>query len=139
VSLRDGPYTEPCSICYNGAVSTLIEIKAEAVALHVLGHSCRNIEKQLKAKFPKADIPNYGTINKWVRVRPTPPVRRLRNMYTVHRWWEVARMAAEIVAERMIAELENAPYDKIALMYGRAVDMAIQAERLNNQDTSNQR
>ncbi len=124
-------------------MSTLIEIKAEAIALHVLGHTCRNIEKQLKAKFPKADIPNYGTINKWTRklspTRPTPFVRRFRNMHTVLRWWEVAKMAAEMVAERMHEELEAAPYERVALMYGRAVDMAIQAERLSKQDTSNQR
>jgi hypothetical protein len=114
-------------------MSTLTEIKAEAIALHVLGHPCRNIEKQLKARFPSADIPNYGTINKWVRVRPTAPVRRYRNMYTVHRWWEVARMAAEIVAERMAVELENVPYNKVATIYGRMMDMVINLERLEKQ------
>jgi hypothetical protein len=124
-------------------VSTLTEIKAEAIALHVLGHTCRSVERELKAKFPNEDIPNYGTIHKWVRklspTRPTPFVRRFRNMHTVLRWWEVAKMAAEMVAERMHEELETAPYERVALMYGRAVDMAIKLERLTNQDTSNQR
>jgi hypothetical protein len=68
-------------------VSNPTEIKAQAIALYALGYSCRNIEGQLKAKFPGVDIPNYATIARWVRIRPTAPVRRFRNQHTTMRWW----------------------------------------------------
>jgi hypothetical protein len=119
-------------------VSTLTEIKAEAVALHVLGHPCRGIEKMLKAKFPNEDIPNYGTINRWVRVlgshAPTAPVRRLRNRHTIMRWWEAVARAAEIVHDRMDAEMKSVPYNKVPMMYSRMMDVVINLERLNRED-----
>jgi hypothetical protein len=34
----------------------------------------------------------------------------------------------------MAVELENAPYNKVATIYGRMMDVAINLERLNNQD-----
>ena len=119
-------------------MSTLTEIKAEAIALHVLGHSCRNIEGQLKVKFPNAGIPNYGTISRWVRVRPTAPIRKYRNLHTTMRWWQAAQMAAEIVHDRLAVELENVPYNKVATIYGRMMDVVINLERLNNQGENKQ-
>ena len=98
-----------------------------------MGHSCRNIEGQLKAKFPNENIPNYGTISRWVRVRPNI-CTSLRNQYTTMRWWQAAQMAAEIVHDRLAVELENAPYNKVATIYGRMMDIVINLERLNNQD-----
>jgi hypothetical protein len=88
-------------------VSTPTEIKAQAIALHAMGYSSRAIETQLKAKFPGAAIPNHATINRWVRIRPGIG-SRLRNQYTVMRWWEAARRAAEIVHSH-IDELATVP------------------------------
>ncbi len=83
-------------------MSTPTEIKAEAIALHALGYSCRAIGKQLRAKFPNAKIPNHATINRWVRIRPT---KRLALM----QWYDAAHRAAEILHERM-DELDSVPF-----------------------------
>ena len=40
-------------------MTTPTEIKAQAIALHALGYSSRNIDKQLRSMFPGADIPRY--------------------------------------------------------------------------------
>jgi hypothetical protein len=113
-------------------VTTPTEIKAQAIALHALGYSCRKIEKQLKAKFLKADIPNHATINRWVRIRPTAPVRRLRHAHTTMRWWEAASRAAEIVCGHL-DDIEKWPFNKAIVAYGRMADMAIALERLDNE------
>lgn len=82
-------------------MSTPTEVKAQAIALHAMGYSCRNIEKQLRARFPGTDIPNHATINRWVRSAPT-------NRIALMHWWDAARRAAEIVHSRM-DELATVP------------------------------
>ena len=100
--------------------------------MHALGYSCRKIEKQLRAKFPGAAVPNHATINRWVRIRPTAPIRRLAHAHTTIRWWEAARRAAEIVHSRM-DELEKQPFNKAMVAYDRMMDVAIKLERLGNE------
>ena len=49
----------------NGIAPT--EIKAQAIALHAMGYSCRNIEIQLPSMYIGAKIPNYATNSRCVR------------------------------------------------------------------------
>jgi hypothetical protein len=98
-------------------LSTPTEIKAQAIALHCLGYSCRNIEKQLKAKFPGAAVPRYCTISRWVRSRPT---KRLALM----QWYDAAHMAAGILHDRM-DELETVPFMQVIRAYSRTMDITL--------------
>ena len=43
------------------------EIKAQAIALHEMGYSCRNIEAQLGSMYIGAKIPNDATNSRCVR------------------------------------------------------------------------
>ncbi len=46
-------------------MSTPTEIKAQAIALLILGRSCREAQEELGDQFPDADIPHYSTIARW--------------------------------------------------------------------------
>ena len=63
--------------------------QAQAIALYALGHSCRNVEGRLKAMLPGEDVPNYATINRWVRSAPT-------NRVALMHWWDAARCGASL-------------------------------------------
>ena len=92
------------------------EIKAEALALLALGHSCRSVERQLKQKFPTAKVPRYCTISRWVR--PTYSSRG-----AVYRWQHVYGEAAKIVLDRM-DELGTLPFDQMVKAVLRIRDFA---------------
>jgi hypothetical protein len=101
-----------------------------------LGYSCRKVEKQLRAKFPKADVPNHATIARWVRIRPNIGTRLLRS-HTIVQWWRAANRAGEIVLSRM-DEIEKQPWMKQVVAYGRMMDTAIALEKLENERRSRQ-
>ncbi len=101
-------------------MSTPTEIKAQAIALHAMGYSCRRIERQLRSQFPGADIPNYATINRWGRSRPTKRFAQLR-------WYDVAHRAAEIMMERM-DELETVPFMQLVKAYSRINDIVFNTQ-----------
>lgn len=109
------------SSLYNGLVTisntaTPTEIKAQAIALHAMGYSCRAIEKQLSSMFMGATIPNYATISRWVRVRNS--YRRYLAGAASVRWARAHNRAAEIVEERL-EELGTMPFDKIIVALQR--------------------
>lgn len=74
------------------------EIKAQAVAMMCLGHSARRTERELKAKYPGADIPHYSTLSRYLASCRQVRVSRRSS---VNRWGIVAMRAANIVIDRM--------------------------------------
>lgn len=77
-------------------MSTPIEIKAQAIALLILGRSCREAQAELRQQFPGADIPHYTTIARWFQKMATPMTRRATAYWAV-----LAHLAAEVVDRRM--------------------------------------
>ena len=78
-------------------MSTPTEIKAQAVALVVLGKSCREAQEDLRRQFPGAHIPHFSTIARWARA--TPPTGGVALM----RWWDVLDRAGETVDGHLIS------------------------------------
>ena len=70
------------------------ELRAQAMALTVLGLSSRQIETRLRAMFPVKKTPPWSTIARWARSRPANRIAALR-------WFDVAQRAAQIVEQRM--------------------------------------
>jgi hypothetical protein len=70
------------------------ELKAQAMAMTVMGLSSRQIEKRLNVMFPGKEIPPWGTIARWARSRPANRIAALK-------WFDVASRAGEIVLSRM--------------------------------------
>ena len=90
------------------------EIRAQGVALLILGYSCRRVERELRAMFPGARVPSYPTISRWLRRRPASNIGLWRWAQTMHR-------IAEIIEER-IDELGTMPLDKLARTNALMVD-----------------
>ena len=78
-------------------MSTPTKIKAQAVALVVLGRSCREVREDLRRQFPEAHIPHFSTISRWAR--PTPPTGGIALM----RWWDVLDRAGDAVDGHLIS------------------------------------
>ena len=70
------------------------EVKATAMMLTVLGHSSRQVERELRRRFPGKRIPPWTTISRWQRSRPM-------NRTAALRWMDVAMRASELLLERM--------------------------------------
>ena len=66
------------------------EVKATAMVLTILGHSSRQIERELRRKFPGRKIPPWTTIARWQRSRPM-------NRTAVLKWMDVAMRASELM------------------------------------------
>ncbi len=47
-------------------MSTPTQIKAQAIALLILGRSCREAKEELRQLFPGESIPHYSTIARWL-------------------------------------------------------------------------
>lgn len=73
-------------------MSTPTEIKAEAIALLTLGHSCREVERELRCKFPTQRLPTSA-------LSPAGCIARLssRSSGTKSRAW--ASFTAELAGE----------------------------------------
>ena len=87
---------------YNGAVSTPTEIKAQAIALLVLGRSCREVQRELHQKFPDARIPHFSTIARWLN-----KVAGKEAIGAQVYWSFVSKRAGEITLKRMDAEADG--------------------------------
>lgn len=70
------------------------EVKATAMVLTILGHSSRQIERELRRKFPGERIPPWTTIARWQRSRPM-------NRTAVLKWMDIAMRSSELMLERM--------------------------------------
>ncbi len=70
------------------------DVKATAMVLSVLGYSSRQIERELRRKFPGEHTPPWTTIARWQRSRPM-------NRSAVLKWMDVAMRASELLLERM--------------------------------------
>jgi hypothetical protein len=103
-------------------VSTPTKLKAEALALHVMGYSSRDIVKRLRAKFPGTKIPGHCTVNRWVRL--TPSASSTQHVIAGACWAEVATLAGELVMERA-EEMARVPYDQAWKFYSRAMEVAL--------------
>ena len=61
------------------------EMKAQAVALLILGHSCRRVQTELSEQFHGAAIPHYTTIARWLQSLAEPHGRAAEAY-----WWALA-------------------------------------------------
>ena len=85
---------------YDGSVKpALTELKAQAIALMVLGYSCRDVEHELRRQFPLLRIPHYTTIARWLQKMAGPQSRGAAAY-----WLVIAHLAAEEVGRRIDAE-----------------------------------
>ncbi len=99
-------------------MSTSTEIKAQAIALLVLGHDCRRVAQELRQQFPGTKIPHFTTIARWLREMP-PNTGKAAKVY----WWFVMKRAGEIVYERMKTE-RMSPLD-LAKIASKAADIRV--------------
>ena len=113
-----------------GTGATPTEIKAQAIALHALGYSSRNIEVQLNSMYPSARVPNHATVSRWVRGRKGYR-RFLLGAATVH-WARVYDRAAEVVEERL-DELSRMPVERLLVARQRIAETATTLAQLNSQ------
>ena len=77
-------------------MSTPTEIKAEAITLLTLGYSCRDVQGELRQRFPNAQIPHHSTIARWLRKAATVEGKGAK-VY----WYFVLKRAGEIALHRM--------------------------------------
>ena len=68
------------------------ELKATAMVLTILGYSSRQVERELRRKFPGRKIPPWTTIARWQRSRPM-------NRTAVLKWMDVAMRASELMLD----------------------------------------
>ena len=83
-------------------MSTSTEIKAQAVALVVLGRSCREVQEDLRSQFPGARIPHFSTIARWFG-----KVAGREAIGAAVYWSFVSKRAGEITLKRMDAEADR--------------------------------
>ncbi len=79
-----GPDTRRPTSPYNSVVSTATEIKAQAIALLILGRSCREAKAELHQIFPGESIPHYSTIARWFNKMAEP---QSRGRWRIGRYW----------------------------------------------------
>ena len=93
------------------------DMKAQAVALLILGHSSRHVQTELSRQFPGADIPHYTTIARWLQKLAEPHGRAAE----AH-WWALAMAAEEILVNRM-GEARTMPLMQLVQFTSRASDI----------------
>jgi hypothetical protein len=91
------------------------EMKSWAMALTILGYSSRQIERELRARFPGEKTPNFATIAHWQRSRP-------HNHLAYLRWSDVAARATEILETRL-DDIERLPIEKRLMAAFEATEM----------------
>ena len=102
---------------YNGAVSTPTEIKAQAIALLILGRSCREAQAELREQFPEAEIHHYSTIARWFQKMATPKTKGAAAYWAV-----LAHLTADMVDSRM-DELNKMSLMEVVEFSSRATDI----------------
>jgi len=80
-------------------VSTPSDIKAQAIALLILGRSCREAQAELREQFPGADIPHFSTIARWFN-----KIAGKEAMAASVCWSVVSQMVTEIILKRFERE-----------------------------------
>jgi hypothetical protein len=90
------------------------EVKAWAMALTILGYSSREVERELRRRFPGQDVPGYSTIARWQRSRPL-------NRSALAAWFGVAERAAQIVESR-VDEMKSLPVEQLMQLAARATE-----------------
>ena len=111
---------------YNGGVKpTRTELKAQAIALMVLGYSCRDVEHELRQQFPLLRIPHYTTIARWLRHMPWSLAR---GGAAQARWAEIANRAGGIAIERL-HEMDRLSPLHAMKGYSMAMDIYLALER----------
>ena len=94
-----GPTRNRVAACYNDAVSTPTEIKAQAIALLILGRSCREAQEELRRQFPGESIPHHSTIARWFN-KIAGKEAIAASLY----WSIVSQMVTEIILKRFEKE-----------------------------------
>ncbi len=80
-------------------MSTPTEIKAQAIALLILGRSCRDAQEELRLQFPNSDIPHFSTIARWFN-KIAGKEAIAASVY----WSIVSQMVTEIILKRFESE-----------------------------------
>lgn len=82
------------------------KLKANVLAMGLMGFAARDIEKELRAMYPGDRVPAYATISRWLR--------RAGLSRTNLKKWETMSEHAMRILEARLAELEDAPLDEVA-------------------------
>ncbi len=80
-------------------MSTPTNIKAQAIALLILGRSCREAQEELREQFPGAEIPHFSTIARWFH-----KIAGKEAMAASVCWSVVSQMVTEIILKRFERE-----------------------------------
>lgn len=98
-------------------MSTPTEIKAQAIALLILGRSCREAQEELREHFPDSDIPHYSTIARWFQKMAEP-----QSKGALAYWSVLVKAVGEVVFRRM-DELEKMSLMEVVEVSSRAYDI----------------
>ena len=101
------------------------EIKAQAIALLVLGYSSRYVSHELRMKYGLIRPPHYTTIARWLRQsrRGLQGSRGARG-----RWAAILKRAGIMVIERL-NETERLSAVGVAKMYAMSADVYLALDR----------
>lgn len=105
-------------------MSTPTEVKSEAIALLTLGYSCREVERELRCKFPDAKTPHFSTIARWLH-KTAAVEKKGAEVY----WFFVLKRAGQIVLHRMEDEGKRMSILDTAKLASRATDMYLALSR----------
>jgi len=98
-------------------VSTPTDIKAQAIALLILGRSCREARAELHQIFAGESIPHYSTIARWLQKMAEP-----QSKGALAYWSVLVKAVGEVVFRRM-DELEKMSLLEVVAVSSRAYDI----------------
>ena len=93
------------------------EMKAQAVALLILGHSCRRVQTELSRQFPGADIPHFSTLARWLN-----KIAGGEAIAAAVYWSFVSKAAGEIVLKRLETEAKRMSFMELVQFSSVASD-----------------
>ena len=101
------------------------ELKAQAIALLVLGYSSRYVANELRMKYGLMRPPHYTTIARWLR---QAQLGLKGNRAAKARWAAIVNRAGVMMMDRL-DETERLSAVGVAKMYGTAMDVYLALER----------
>ena len=114
-----------------GSVSTPTEVKAQGIALLVLGRSCREVERELGRLFPNETVPHFTTIARWLKEIPG------RSHEAHGRWCRVMDRAAKLVWDYLESGTRVSPLEALDMAM-KSTDIILALERRQEPVTGNQ-
>ncbi len=101
------------------------ELKAQAIALLVLGYSSRYVANELRMKYPLYRIPHYTTVARWLQQgKHSLQGSRIARA----RWTRIMERVGVLVIDRLNEADRMSPLG-IAKMYGTVTDVYLALDR----------